>query len=123
MLILMAHGSRNPSWRSSLERLTDQVQELLPDQQVKLAFMQFTGPTLEEVVKEARDRGITTFRLLPLFMARAGHVENDILPLVEDLESRFPEAGFQLMTPVGEDPAFPGLLRTIATRRPVSGLT
>ncbi len=57
--------------------------------------MQFEGPTLPEVVAEAVRSGQTDLRLLPLFMASAGHVDKDIKPLVDELARSYPgvEAG------------------------------
>lgn len=114
MLVLIAHGSRNETWRQSLERLADTIQGEVPDRKVRLAYMQFSGPTLPEVVEEGRKGGTGFFRILPLFMASAGHVDKDIRPLVEDLAKRFPDSRFQLLTPVGEHPLFRDLIRTIA---------
>ena len=136
MLILIAHGSRNPRWRGSLEALTRSVEEGVraaeaggevgsgevrpagPGEAVRLAFMQFAGPTLPEVVGSGVAEGVTHFRLLPLFMASAGHVENDIEPLVEELREAHPEVGLELLTPVGEDDLFPALLLEIINRSP-----
>lgn len=114
MLVLIAHGSRNEAWRRSLEELITTIQDGTPGREVRLAYMQFSGPTLPEVVEEGRKGGTEVFRILPLFMASAGHVDKDIRPMVETLEERFPDARFQLLTPVGEHPLFHDLIRTIA---------
>jgi sirohydrochlorin cobaltochelatase len=122
MLILLAHGSRDPEWRASLEALAEAAASRLAPEPVQLAFMQFTGPTLPEVVEEGLRQGARRFRLLPLFMARAGHVDKDIRPLVESLARIHPEATLDLMTPVGEDPHFAGLIAQIANAAPFGGL-
>jgi len=120
MLILVAHGSRDPLWRGSLHSLTEEVGTRLPSEEVRLAFMQFEGPTLPEVVEDAARDGHRGFRLLPLFMASAGHVDKDIKPLVTELVRKYPEAHFDLMIPVGEDDLFPSLITDIATKSPAS---
>jgi len=114
MLILVAHGSRDPAWRGSLETLAREVRSGSSGNEVRLAFMQFTGPTLPDVVEEGWKRGVRSFRVLPLFMANAGHVDKDIRPLVEELGRRFPGATLELLTPVGENPLFHELVRNIA---------
>lgn len=86
-----------------------------------MAFMQFEGPTLQEVVSEAAEAGQTNLRLLPLFMASAGHVDKDIKPLVEELARTFPGVKLDLMTPVGEDDLFPLLLVDLATNPSTPG--
>lgn len=114
MLILIAHGSRDPAWRASLEALAREVRSSSPEEEVRLAFMQFTGPTLPEVVEAGWKTGVRRFRLLPLFMASAGHVDKDIRPLVGELDQRFPGVTLELLTPVGENPLFQDLIKNIA---------
>ncbi len=114
MLILVAHGSRDPAWRNSIHRLRNQVQTRLPGQEVRVAFMQFDGPGLPEVVEEAARAGHRSIRFLPLFMASAGHVDKDIKPLVAELEKTFSDLELVVLTPVGEDALFPGLIVDIA---------
>jgi sirohydrochlorin cobaltochelatase len=121
MLVLIAHGSRDPVWRGSLETLTRTVGNSLPGEEVRLAFMQFTGPTLAEIVRDGLDSGHTDFRILPLFMASAGHVDKDVKPLVEELRAIHPRGRFQVLTPLGEDPLLPHLIVDIAGRRPTQG--
>ncbi|MBT8398418.1 MAG: CbiX/SirB N-terminal domain-containing protein [Gemmatimonadetes bacterium] len=118
MLILVAHGSRDPHWRGSLHALCDNVTAQLPGEEVKVAFMQFDGPSLPEVVAEGVRAGEKSFRLLPLFMASAGHVDKDIKPLVAELALKHPGVKLDLMTPVGEDPLFPSLIIKITNGPP-----
>jgi sirohydrochlorin cobaltochelatase len=114
MLILLAHGSPDPDWRRSLHALAEAVRARHPAEEVGVAFMQFNGPTLPEVVEDAVRSGQKTLRLLPLFMATAGHVDKDIKPLVAELDQLHTEVRFVLLTPVGEDSLFPGLIADIA---------
>ena len=114
MFILIAHGSRDPEWRRSLENLTEALQSALAAEEVRLAYMQFDGPTLRAVVEEGRILGIRNFRLLPLFMASAGHVDKDIRPLVGELAQEYPDTVLHLLPPVGEHPHFAQLVRGIA---------
>ena len=121
MLILVAHGSRDPLWRGSVETLAETVSAQMPSEEVRVAFMQFEGPTLTDVVEEAARSGKTTLRLFPLFMASAGHVDKDIKPLVADLAKAHPAVKLELMTPVGEDDLFPGLIVEMATNPSTPG--
>jgi sirohydrochlorin cobaltochelatase len=114
MLVLIAHGSRDDRWRGALSELTEKVQDGSPEEEVRLAFMQFGGPSLESILSEGVGRGVETFRLLPLFMASAGHVDKDIKPLVRELAEDFPDVDIHLLGPVGEHTLFPSLLLNIA---------
>ena len=115
MLILLAHGSRDPDWRGSLETLARTVDSEMPAEDVRVAFMQFEGPTIQEVVGGAVDSGHKTLRLLPLFMASAGHVDKDIKPVVAGLARDHPGVDLVLLPPVGEDGLFPRLIVDIAS--------
>ena len=121
MLILIAHGSRDPLWRGSIQKLAEVAGARMPSEVVGVAFMQFEGPTLADVVEGAVRSGHTTLTLLPLFMASAGHVDKDIKPLVAELAEAHPNTTLELMTPVGEDTLFPGLIIDIVTNPSVAG--
>jgi sirohydrochlorin cobaltochelatase len=113
MLVLIAHGSRNADWRGSLEKLTSSVQAGTTDEEVRLAYMQFAEPSLQQVVEESVARGVNRFRFLPLFMASAGHVDKDIKPMVADLVRQFPDVGMELLGPLGENSRLPALILRI----------
>jgi sirohydrochlorin cobaltochelatase len=121
MLILVAHGSRDPLWRGSLQALAERVGAEMPSEDVRVAFMQFAGPTLTEVVEEGARAGESVLRLLPLFMASAGHVDKDIKPLVAELARAYPGVRMELLTPVGEDGLFPRLIIDIAATPSAKG--
>jgi len=121
MFVLIAHGSRDERWRKSLENLAASLETRSPSHSVALAFMQFEGPTLPQVIERGVTQGVTDFQLLPLFMASAGHVDKDIRPLVEELSTRFPDARMELLTPIGEDLLFRGLIQTIVNNVPTRG--
>jgi sirohydrochlorin cobaltochelatase len=116
MLILIAHGSRDRRWRSSVERVVDSLRRELGDDAVRLAYMERTPPTLMDVVSEAVAGGVTGFKVLPLFLAEEGHVERDIRPLVDSVRRAFPQAEIEQLRPVGQDPEFREALARIAQR-------
>ena len=116
MLILLAHGSRDPKWRESIHTLAEAVGARGGEEEVRVAFMQFDGPSLPDVVAEASREGHGRLRLLPLFMASAGHVDKDIKPLVRELSQKHPDTHLELLAPVGEDEQFPQLIIDIIGR-------
>lgn len=114
LLVLVAHGSRDPGWGEPLERLARQISERTGPESVRLAYSQFASPTLEEVVGEAARSGIRRIRVLPLFMTAGGHVERDIRPVVEELRRAHEPIEIELLPPVGELPSFRILLVELA---------
>ena len=116
MLILIAHGSRDPRWRTSVEGVVDSLQRELGPGTVRLAYMDCTPPTLMEVASQAVAEGVTNLRVLPLFLAEEGHVERDVQPLVEEVRSAFPDIAVEQLPPVGQHPEFREALARILGR-------
>jgi siroheme synthase-like protein len=114
MLVLVAHGSRDPEWGRPLEELTTLVGQQTVPERVRLAYSQFATPTLEDVAAEAVDSGIHTLRILPLFMTSGGHVERDIRPVVETIRRAHEDLEVELLPPVGELSSFRKLLVDMA---------
>ena len=113
-LVLFAHGSRDPVWRSHFEKLTSDLQRDLGPELVELAYMEFASPTLEEIVSKAYDRGVGRFHLLPLFLAGGAHVANDIPEQVDAVKALFLDATVNVLPPIGEHRRFRILLKVLA---------
>jgi len=114
MLVLFAHGSRDPRWRAPFERLLGSVNARTPGPKAALAFMEFCPPTLQEIADEAVSRGVTRIRLLPLFLAGGAHVAQDIPRIADEVRAAHPGLRIEVLPPVGEDPRFIALLEEIA---------
>ena len=113
MLILIAHGSREPRWLASVEELTESLQAEHGPDRVRLAYMQCASPTLTEAVSDAAKLGQTRIRVLPLFLTLGGHVARDIQDLVDKVRQAHPNLNVQLLPPVGKHPLFTELLNSI----------
>ena len=119
MLVLIAHGSHNPEWRASVERVVEAVQGTLHDPDaVRLAFMDCTPPTLMDVTAEAVQLEVSRLRVLPLFLANEGHVDRDVRPLVDQVRQAYPHLDVGLLPAMGQHPAFVKLLYEIAATPP-----
>ncbi len=116
MLILIAHGSPNPRWRASVEKLTDSLQADLGPGTVRLAYMEGDPPTLMDVASDAVREGTSHIRVLPLFLTTEGHVDRNIRPLVDEVRHAFGDVDIELLPPVGQHPLFQKLLREIAVQ-------
>ena len=115
MLILIAHGSRNPAWRTSVERVVKAVCAEFEDRDaVRLAYMDCTPPTLMDVASDAVRGGTKSLRVLPLFLADEGHVDRDVRALVEEVRRAHPQAEVELLPAMGQHQAFVKLLYEIA---------
>jgi sirohydrochlorin cobaltochelatase len=116
VLILVAHGSRDPRWRASVELMTEAVAARLGPGKVALAYMDLTPPTLMDVASQAARAGARRVQVLPLFLAAEGHVERDVGPLVEQVRKAWRALEVELLPPLGRQPEIQDALARIAER-------
>jgi sirohydrochlorin cobaltochelatase len=83
---------------------------------VRLAYMEFAEPTLMDMAAEAIREGVGAIWILPLFLAGGAHVSNDIPDQVGAVRERYPHLEVEILPPIGEDPSFKALLRSIVGR-------
>jgi sirohydrochlorin cobaltochelatase len=113
-LILLAHGSPDPRWRAPFETLAEAVGREQGGSRVKLAYMEFSAPTLADAARQARQEGFTVLRILPLFMAAGAHVDRNIPALADALKKDFPELTVEILSAAGEHPRVRAALQEIA---------
>ena len=116
MLILIAHGSRDPRWRASVEQVVNAVEADVGPGKVRLAYMDLTPPTLMDVASEAVRTGSARIRVLPLFLATEGHVERDVQPLVDAVREALRTVEVELLPPIGQFPEFREILGRITAQ-------
>ena len=83
-LLIIAHGSPSEQWNQPVINIENQVKELLKTKnisdfdEVRVALMEFTEPSIATVIKDMENKGITKVYALPLFIAPSGHSLYDI---------------------------------------------
>ena len=83
-LMIIAHGSPAKQWNQPVLDLENQVKQLFDKKkltkfdEVRVALMEFTEPSIASVIKDFEDKGITKVFALPLFIAPSGHSIYDI---------------------------------------------
>ena len=101
-LVLLAHGSKDPRWREPFEKLFFKAAR--DSERVRLAYMEFTGPTLLEVAEECAREEVESLRVLPLFMAAGAHLATDVPEQLGQVSELYPKMRIELLPPIGEDP-------------------
>jgi sirohydrochlorin cobaltochelatase len=115
-LVLLAHGSRDPRWREPFERIYLNMRRELGDD-VKMAYMEFIGPTLFDIAQECMKEGFHKLRILPLFMATGAHLATDVPEQAQQLRERYPLMEIEILPPIGEDPRMFLLMQEIIRDR------
>jgi sirohydrochlorin cobaltochelatase len=103
MLVLFAHGARDPRWAAPFQRLQGILQARLPAVTVSLAFLEFMTPALPALVEEAVAGGCLQISLVPVFLGQGGHVLRDLPVLIEGLQAAHPGLEINVAQAVGEN--------------------
>jgi len=108
-LILFAHGARDPEWASPMRRVQTQIRERLAAASrgtpVELAFLEFMAPTLADCCAGLIAQGAKKVVVVPMFIARGGHLKREVPEMLAQLRSTYPAVEFALSDPIGEQEA------------------
>jgi sirohydrochlorin cobaltochelatase len=119
-LILFAHGARDPEWAQPMRRVQALVRERTAGVVVELAFLEFMAPTLSDCVANLVTGGATRIVVLPMFIARGGHLKREVPEMMLALRSTYPQVDFSLAAVIGEQDAVVHAMASAAIE--VSGL-
>ncbi|WP_399891114.1 sirohydrochlorin chelatase [Streptomyces sp. BBFR51] len=80
VLLVVAHGSRDPRHAATVHALVRRVRALRPDVRVETGFLDFNVPSVQGVLEslEAEAEGVRDVVALPLLLTRAFHAKSDI---------------------------------------------
>ena len=102
-LILFAHGARDPEWANPMRRVQAVVRQRVAEIPVELAFLEFMAPTLPECAAALIAAGARKVVVMPMFIARGGHLKNEVPTMIDALRSAYPEVEFSLGGAIGEN--------------------
>ncbi|GMV02267.1 MAG: CbiX/SirB N-terminal domain-containing protein [Burkholderiaceae bacterium] len=102
VLILFAHGARDPAWRAPVDALARRLRASLPRVEVVPAFLESMPPTLADAVATAVDEGATRIAVAPVFWAQGGHLKRDVPALLARICAVHPGLRIDLWPVLGE---------------------
>jgi hypothetical protein len=77
-LILFAHGARDPEWAEPMRASVRRCASRHPQLRVELAFLEFMPARSARVCRIADRRRRERILVLPMFIARGGHLKRDV---------------------------------------------
>lgn len=101
-IVLFAHGARDPEWAQPFDKIREHLRQSLPDTPVVVAFLDCMQPTLESAIAQLAAQGIQRVTLIPMFLARGGHLKEDLPELLNKVQQRHPELVFHISPAIGE---------------------
>ena len=105
-VILLAHGSRDADWRAAFERLAASLAESAGGGRARVAYLQFSPPTLLDAVTSAAEEGFRRISILPLFISAGGHVARDVPDQAAQARQHRPDLKISILPRIGEDKRF-----------------
>lgn len=119
-IVLFAHGSRDPLWRSPIEAVARAIGARHPDRPVACAYLELCAPTLAQAADQLVGQGVTSVTVVPMFLGTGKHAREDLPILVESLRDVHPGVRFHVQPAIGEDPRMTALMAHIACEPPPS---
>ncbi|MFJ2903979.1 sirohydrochlorin chelatase [Streptomyces sp. NPDC091279] len=84
VLLVIAHGSRDPRHAATVHALVRRVRALRPGLRVETGFLDFNVPSVQGVLESLAADGVRDVVALPLLLTRAFHAKADIPAVLRD---------------------------------------
>lgn len=110
-LLIVGHGSRDPEGVGELLDMVRGFRESQPGSRIEVAFLEFTRPTIGEMIDRLAAEGCGGVVVLPGVLLAAGHAKNDIAGEVRAARVRHPGLPIHMGRPLDIDPSVLQLCR------------
>ncbi|MEV2210192.1 sirohydrochlorin chelatase [Streptomyces sp. NPDC050997] len=117
VLLVIAHGSRDPRHAATVHALVRRVRSLRPDVRVETGFLEFNIPSVQGVWESLAAQDVGEIVALPLLLTRAFHAKSDIPAVLRDAPPRLRIRQAEVLGPS------PLLLTALERRLYEAGLT
>ncbi|GHH33096.1 sirohydrochlorin ferrochelatase [Streptomyces umbrinus] len=88
VLLVIAHGSRDPRHAATVHALVRRVRALRPGVRVETGFLDFNIPSVSGVLESLAAEGVRDVVALPLLLTRAFHAKSDIPAVLSEAPAR-----------------------------------
>ncbi|MFJ2946280.1 sirohydrochlorin chelatase [Streptomyces sp. NPDC087226] len=117
VLLVVAHGSRDPRHAATVHALVRRVRALRPGLRVETGFLDFNIPSVKGVLESLDAEGVRDVVALPLLLTRAFHAKADIPAVLAEAPPRLRIRRAEVLGPS------PLLLTALERRLYEAGLT
>lgn len=90
VLLLVAHGSRDPRHATTVTALRQAIAERRPGLRVEVGFLDFCAPGVPRVLERLAAEGVREVVAVPLLLTRAFHAKADIPAALAGATARLP---------------------------------
>ncbi|MFE8977536.1 sirohydrochlorin chelatase [Streptomyces cyaneofuscatus] len=104
VLLVIAHGSRDPRHAATVHALTQRVRAERPGLRVETAFLEFNAPSVPRVLERLAVEEADEVIALPLLLTRAFHAKTDIPSVLREARARLPRLHIRQADVLGPSP-------------------
>ncbi|MDT0491397.1 sirohydrochlorin chelatase [Streptomyces griseus] len=104
VLLVIAHGSRDPRHAATVHALTERVRAARPGLRVETGFLEFNAPSVPRVLERLHAEGAGEVIALPLLLTRAFHAKTDIPSVLREARARLPRLRIHQAAVLGPSP-------------------
>ncbi|WP_329199306.1 MULTISPECIES: sirohydrochlorin chelatase [unclassified Streptomyces] len=119
VLLVIAHGSRDPRHAATVHALTRRARAQRPGLRVETAFLDFNAPSVPQVLTRLHLSGVREVVALPLLLTRAFHAKTDVPAVLAEAATRLPGLSVRVADVLGPSPL---LVRALERRLAEAGL-
>ncbi|MFE3028948.1 sirohydrochlorin chelatase, partial [Nocardia tengchongensis] len=103
-LIAVAHGSRDPRSAATMRDVVERIAAQRPDLDVRLAFLDLSTPSVDQVIDAVAADGHSHAVVVPLLLGNAFHARVDLPGLLDAARDRHPRLRLTQAEVLGPDP-------------------
>ena len=111
-ILVVGHGTRNPSGQRQLLDLVAQMQHKAPAIKIVGCFLELAEPSIDSAVEQLYEQGVRELLIVPVLLFTAAHALHDIPDAVSLAAARFGIRILGQTGALGTHPAVLGLSRT-----------
>ncbi|MHC0430585.1 sirohydrochlorin chelatase [Streptomyces sp. O3] len=104
VLLVIAHGSRDPRHARTVHALVRRVRAQRPGLRVETGFLDFNAPAVPQVLQRLAADGVRDVVALPLLLTRAFHAKADIPAVLSEATARLPRLSVRQAEVLGPSP-------------------
>lgn len=102
-VLVLAHGSREEATEKTLERVIENLKEMVKDTIIETAFLQFSKVNLEAGLNKLVNRGVEDITVIPYFLFSGIHIQEDIPGEINEYKKSHPKISIAMGKTLGED--------------------
>lgn len=108
--ILLSHGSKVKASNDASFEVLESIRKNIDN--IELAFLELSEPDFESAVKKLKAKGVSSIKVLPLFLAPGKHVREDV-PALSDMCSKKYEIDITVLEHIGANSGYIKLIEAI----------